>query len=151
MENYIDAIANKDVMNFSDMVRMSLDAHAQGAIENMKQEILDQQDEYQMSEQDSAVLESLEQYNEQQLDELFETLDEQQAEYIYSLVEAKYGTKKGRERLAKKIQAGEDIGKEGKGFEMVANKAAKRYGSKEAGERVAAAAMWKKYGGKRKK
>ncbi len=50
---------------------------------------------------------------------------------------------KERSELAKKARAGEDIGKKGKGFEKVAAKAAKQYGSKEAGERVAAAAMFK--------
>jgi F0F1-type ATP synthase epsilon subunit len=48
-----------------------------------------------------------------------------------------------RSKLAKRARAGEDIGKKGKGFEAVATKAAKQYGSKEAGERVAAAAMFK--------
>ena len=50
---------------------------------------------------------------------------------------------KERSALAKKARAGKDIGKPGKGFEKVAEKAAKQYGSKEAGERVAAAAMFK--------
>jgi hypothetical protein len=35
-----------------------------------------------------------------------------------------------------------DIGKPGKNFEKVASKAAKKYGSKKAGDKVAAAAMW---------
>lgn len=52
-------------------------------------------------------------------------------------------SKKQKSAVAKKAKAGEDIGKKGKGFEKVAAKAAKQYGSKEAGERVAAAAMWK--------
>lgn len=43
----------------------------------------------------------------------------------------------------KKAKAGGDIGKPGKGFAKVAAKAAKEYGSKEKGEKVAAAAMWK--------
>ena len=50
---------------------------------------------------------------------------------------------KERSELAKKARAGKDIGKPGKGFEKVAAKAAKQYGSIEAGERVAAAAMFK--------
>lgn len=50
---------------------------------------------------------------------------------------------KERSRLAKRARSGKDIGKKGKGFEEVARKAARRYGSKEAGERVAAAAMFK--------
>jgi hypothetical protein len=45
--------------------------------------------------------------------------------------------------VAKKAAAGKDIGKKGKGFEKVAKAAEKQYGSKEAGEKVAAAAMWK--------
>jgi len=48
-----------------------------------------------------------------------------------------------RSGLAKQARAGKDIGKPGKMFKKVAGDAAKRYGSKEAGERVAAAAMFK--------
>ena len=52
-------------------------------------------------------------------------------------------TKKQKSTIAKKAAAGKDIGKKGKGFEMIAKKAAKKYGSKERGQAVAAAAMWK--------
>ena len=52
-------------------------------------------------------------------------------------------TKKQKSSIVKKAKAGKDIGKPGKGFEKVANKATKKYGSKEKGEKVAAAAMWK--------
>ena len=52
-------------------------------------------------------------------------------------------SKKKKSAISKKAQAGGDIGKKGKGFDKVADAAAKRYGSKEAGEKVAAAAMWK--------
>lgn len=52
-------------------------------------------------------------------------------------------TKKEKSTVVKKAKAGKDIGKPGKGFEKVAKKAAKKYGSKEKGEKVAAAAMWK--------
>ena len=45
--------------------------------------------------------------------------------------------------VVKKAKKGKDIGKPGKNFGKVAAKAAKEYGSKEAGEKVAAAAMWK--------
>jgi len=40
-------------------------------------------------------------------------------------------TKKQKSTIAKKAAAGKDIGKKGKGFEMIAKKAAKKYGSKE--------------------
>jgi len=54
------------------------------------------------------------------------------------------GMSKGaKSNLVKKARAGEDIGKKGKGFQAVADKAAKEYGSAEAGKKVAAAAMWK--------
>ena len=43
--------------------------------------------------------------------------------------------------VVKKAKKGENVGKGG--FDKVANKAAKEYGSKEAGKKVAAAAMWK--------
>ena len=52
-------------------------------------------------------------------------------------------SKKEKSKIAKKAREGGDIGKKGKGFDAVAAKAAKRYGSEEAGKRVAAAAMWK--------
>ncbi len=52
-------------------------------------------------------------------------------------------TKDEKSAVVKDAKAGKDIGKSGKGFEKVADKAAKEYGSKEKGEKVAAAAMWK--------
>jgi len=52
-------------------------------------------------------------------------------------------TKKQKSAISKKAHAGKDIGKKGKGFEKVAKAGEKQYGSKEAGEKVAAAAMWK--------
>jgi hypothetical protein len=52
-------------------------------------------------------------------------------------------SKKQKSTIAKKAASGKDIGKKGKGFEMIAKKAAKKYGSKERGQAVAAAAMWK--------
>lgn len=52
-------------------------------------------------------------------------------------------SKKKKSDVSKKAQAGDNIGKPGKNFDKVAAKAAKKYGSKKAGERVAAAAMWK--------
>ena len=70
-------------------------------------------------------------------------------EYVAKLEEAKKKkpsaglTKKQKSTVSKKAHAGKDIGKKGKGFEKVAKAAEKQYGSKEAGERVAAAAMWK--------
>lgn len=52
-------------------------------------------------------------------------------------------TAKQRSALAKQARAKKDIGKPGKAFSRVAEKAAKRYGSAEAGKRVAAASMMK--------
>lgn len=72
---------------------------------------------------------------------------------LQSIMEALFGeakkkpsaglSKKQKSTIAKKAKAGKDIGKKGKGFEMIAKKAAKKYGSKERGQAVAAAAMWK--------
>jgi len=58
-------------------------------------------------------------------------------------------TKKEKSAISKKAHAGKDIGKKGKGFEKVAKAAEKQYGSKEAGEKVAAAAMWKSQAAKK--
>ena len=41
---------------------------------------------------------------------------------------------------AKSARAGKDVGKRGKNFSKIESKAAKKYGSKEAGKRVAGAA-----------
>ena len=52
-------------------------------------------------------------------------------------------SKEERSRIVKMAKKGKDLGKSGKNFEKIAKKAAKRYGSEEAGRRVAAAIMWK--------
>lgn len=52
-------------------------------------------------------------------------------------------SKEKRSEIVKKAKKGKDIGKPGKKFKEVEAKAAKRYGSKESGRRVAAAQMWK--------
>ena len=51
-------------------------------------------------------------------------------------------TAKQRSGVVKKAVAGKPVF--GGTFDKVANKAAKEYGSKSAGEKVAAAAMWRK-------
>ena len=52
-------------------------------------------------------------------------------------------SKKEKKEIAKKAGKGKDIGKKGKNFDKVADKAAEEDGSEEAGEEVAGAAMWK--------
>jgi hypothetical protein len=62
----------------------------------------------------------------------------------YEAAKPSAGMSKGaKSALVKKAKAGKDIGKKGKGFEKLADKAAEKYGSKEKGQKVAAAAMWK--------
>ena len=50
-------------------------------------------------------------------------------------------TTKPKSGIEKKAHKGKNVGHGG--FDKVAKKAAKEYGSKEAGKKVAAAAMWK--------
>jgi len=52
-------------------------------------------------------------------------------------------SKKEKSELVKKAKKGEDIGKPGKRFKKVAAKAGDFYKDPEAGQRVAAASMWK--------
>ncbi len=59
-------------------------------------------------------------------------------------------TGKERSALAKRAVAGKDIGKAGKMFSRVAESAAAKYGSEEAGKRVAAAAMFRARAAKKK-
>jgi hypothetical protein len=63
--------------------------------------------------------------------------------YMKNGGKAKPGTKEQRSAIAKKAIKGKDMGKPGKGFEKIAEKAAKKYGSKEAGKKVAGAMFWK--------
>lgn len=62
----------------------------------------------------------------------------------------KPGTKAQRSAVVKKAVAGKDIGKKGKMFSKIAEKAAKKYGSEEAGKRVAASVMFKSAAKKKK-
>jgi hypothetical protein len=64
---------------------------------------------------------------------------------IGSIIEAKYGTEKGRKKLAKKVRAGKDVGEKGSGFEDIVKKESPKYGKKRA-TKIAAAAMWKNLG-----
>lgn len=52
-------------------------------------------------------------------------------------------SKKKKSATVKKARKGGDIGKKGKNFGKVVAKAAKEYGSEEAGKKVAASAMWR--------
>lgn len=60
-------------------------------------------------------------------------------------------TKAQRSRAVKQARKGKDMGKKGKNFKKIERKAAKRYGSKKAGERVAGAVFWKNQRRKAKK
>lgn len=51
--------------------------------------------------------------------------------------------KMSKSQAAKKARSGADMGKPGKNFEKIAEKAGKKYGSKAAGERVAGAVFQK--------
>ena len=61
---------------------------------------------------------------------------------MIGLAEPKTGM--GEEKVKEaRFKKGEDIGKPGKGFEKIAKSAAKRYGSEEAGKKVAGAILKK--------
>lgn len=109
---------------------------------------------------DEVVIDEMDSESDSQLEEsddmdIYEMLHMQklagiisESEYVSKLEEAKKKpsagmTKKEKSTLAKKAHAGKDIGKKGPGFEKVEKAAEKQYGSKEAGKKVAAAAMWK--------
>lgn len=152
MENYVETATQGDVLNFAETIRNSLDAHAHAAVESIKNSMIGYAEtEEQMDESVDQLLEYVDSLDEQQLNEYFDALSDEELDLVEQLLdEAKYGTKKGRHRLAMKISAGKDVGKKGKNFEKIAKKATKRYGSAKSGRAVAAAAMWKSLGGKRK-
>ena len=70
-------------------------------------------------------------------------------EWREEILEAKYGTAAGRKALAKKIRKGENIGKMGPGTGFKAVERAAERGGAEDPTAVAAAAMYKTYGGKK--
>jgi hypothetical protein len=156
IENYVNYASDGDVVNFADTIRERLNLIAHQAIENEKaiqlgyDAVEDDVDVEGIEESTNELVEHINSLDEEQLNEYFDSLSEEELELMEELLgEAKYGTKKGRHRLAMEIRAGKDIGKKGKNFEKVAEKAAERYGSAKRGRAVAAAAMWKKYGGKK--
>lgn len=51
--------------------------------------------------------------------------------------------------LLKRAHKGKDVMGKGKNFSKISNKAAKEYGSKEVGDKVAGAIFWKKLRGKK--
>jgi hypothetical protein len=83
------------------------------------------------------------------LDEALYVMMEMDSETIQSVCEARYGTSKGRKRLAKKVRAGKNIGKKGPGTGFAAVEKAAKAGGASNPQAVAAAAMWKTYGGKK--
>jgi hypothetical protein len=86
-------------------------------------------------------------YNDEQANKHTKNYDDAESGTVTESGKPSAGLSKGEKSgIAKKAKAGKDIGKPGKNFNKVANKAAKEYGSKEAGEKVAAAAMWKNAG-----
>jgi len=72
-----------------------------------------------------------------------ELSDKQEEKAKEALWDACEGIDEKLDYSAKKAHAGKDIGKPGKTFKKIADKAAKEYGSKEAGERVAGAVLAK--------
>jgi hypothetical protein len=151
-ENYVGSALDQDVTSFEQSIRNSLDAHAHAAIEQMKNNMLEMQTQdeaEQVDESAQQLLEYIDSLDETQLEQYCNQLTEQQIEVVEQLLDerAKYGTKKGRHRLAMKIRKGQDVGKKGKHFEEIAAKAGQRYGSAERGRSVAAASMWKRLGG----
>jgi hypothetical protein len=66
----------------------------------------------------------------------------------FNTIVAQFLTEGKKSYSAKKAHAGKDIGKPGKQFKKIAKSAGKKYGSKEAGERVAGAVLKKLRKGK---
>ena len=92
---------------------------------------------YTLNEEES-VEEDLEEGKEVEEPSLYEGEEEELDEA------GKPGTFKERSAMAKKARAGKDIGEKGKNFEKIAKSAAKKYGSEEAGKKVAGAVMYGK-------
>lgn len=153
IENYVNYASEGDVVNFADTIRDRLNVIAHEAIEMEKaiqlgyDAVEDEAQAEGIEEATNDLVEHINSMDDDQLNEYFDSLSDEEMDIVEQLLdEAKYGTKKGRHRLAMKIRAGKDVGKKGKNFEKIADKAAKAYGSVETGKKVAAAAMWKRLG-----
>jgi hypothetical protein len=111
-----------------------------------KEEGEDDDEEKEEGENDDEEKEDEDEMKESIFDNL-DKLDEGLLDEVYAIVMEKKPSaglsKKKKSEIVKKAKRGEDMGEKGKNFEKVARKAAKRYGSKERGEKAAGAAMWK--------
>jgi hypothetical protein len=130
--NYLLSEGHADTLDEANYIMMEMDENAIGTIiEHYEDYLLAEE----ISEWVDGLLEEGYDFSKYTWDDIVE----------YYVSEAKYGTVKGRKKLAKKVRAGKDVGKKGSGFEKIVKKASSKYG-KERATKIAAAAMWKNLG-----
>ena len=127
IENAFNAeMASKISVKLDDMrteVAKNMFSEACGSKKKMKEETVEE-------ELDEEI-----ELTEEQIDAILESITEEDMAEIDQIDEASYS--------AKDAAVGKDIGKPGKNFAKIADKAAAKYGSKEAGARVAGAILAK--------
>ena len=130
--NYLLSEGHADTLDEANYIMLEMDEKAIGTI-------IEEYEDYLLAEEIQEWVNSL-------LDEGYDLSEYSWDDVVeYYVTEAKYGTAKGRKKLAKKVRAGKDVGKKGAGFEAIVDKASGKYG-KERATKIAAAAMWKNLG-----
>ncbi|QPX48236.1 hypothetical protein PQC13_gp271 [Synechococcus phage S-SRM01] len=130
--NYLMSEGHADTLDEANYIMLEMDEKAIGTI-------IEEYEDYLLAEEIQEWVNSL-------LDEGYDLSEYSWDDVVeYYVTEAKYGTAKGRKKLAKKVRAGKDVGKKGAGFEAIVDKASGKYGKKRA-TKIAAAAMWKNLG-----
>lgn len=130
--NYLMSEGHADTLDEANYIMLEMDEKAIGTI-------IEEYEDYLLAEEIQEWVNSL-------LDEGYDLSEYSWDDVVeYYVTEAKYGTVKGRKKLAKKVRAGKDVGKKGAGFEAIVDKASGKYG-KERATKIAAAAMWKNLG-----
>lgn len=135
VKDLISAIASGDSVAIDNAFNAEMATRISGKLEDMRVEVAQgmfrEQEEVEIEEEElsdefiDAILESLTEEDDAEIDAITE---EQIEEASYS---------------AKAAKAGKDIGKPGKNFAKIAAKAAKKYGSEEKGRKVAGAVLAK--------
>ena len=123
VQELINAIATGDALAIESAFNTEMAERISERLDTMRVEVA------QNMFKESVQIEEEVELTEEQIDEMLEALTEE------DLDETTLTAKAGR--------AGKDLGKPGKNFEKVAKKAGEKYGSKEAGEKVAGAILAK--------
>lgn len=130
VKDLIDAIASGDSVAIETAFNTEMATRISDRLEDMRVEVAQNMFRTESTQVDEEI-----ELTEEQIDDLLESITDEDMEEINALEEATLSAKAGR--------AGKDLGAPGKNFAKIAAKAGSKYGSEEAGKRVAGAILAK--------